>query len=315
MSFEIRVLWEENPGKWRKIMYSPVQKRPRLLAVATLATALAGLSFTSFTPSAFALKQANSPSAGILQAGPEDTRPPRIDAAAKPVLDQVEKAYKNLNSASIAGTVTLKVDVADISKRNTENFTSSFERPNKFRHELKNLLLGSDGTTGYAYDQKQHAYMKFDMPKHKEHLGDIPDVVAQMLQTQNPSLLFALTQAPITDLATDFSEVKRLNDHVIDNVKYSVLQFGSDRTAHKIQLLIDPQTHLVRRFILDFTDALQQHASGQKVKSAVLIVDYTRVTPDQKMEAKQFAWTPPDDALDVKEAAGADNQGSDDNEQ
>jgi hypothetical protein len=58
---------------------------------------------------------------------------------------------------------------------------------------------------------------------------------------------------------------------------------------------------------LDFTAALQDK-SQSKVKTATLSIDYTGIVANPKLDTTQFAWAPPSDALDMKEAAGAENE-------
>jgi outer membrane lipoprotein-sorting protein len=60
----------------------------------------------------------------------------------------------------------------------------------------------------------------------------------------------------------------------------------------KMTILLDPQTHLVRRTIADVKGLMEQ-ARTPDVKVATITVDYAKVSPEAKLDAAHFAWTPP----------------------
>ena len=226
------------------------------------------------------------------------------DPATRTLLAQVENAYRSLSAATMSGDLSVVVELAQESHKSTQNFTSSFSQPNHFRHQVKpGVLLGCDGVTGYAFDDKENAYLRFQYPDQKGPIEKLPMVVLRTLQMQNPSLLFALTQSPLKDFTGAFGAVKRVGDQVIDNTNCPVLQFGADADPHKVTLLIDPKTHLIRRFILDFTTALAK-TGRSGVKDAMIMIDYTRVALGS-VPNSEFAWSPPTGAVDVRELARA----------
>ncbi len=137
---------------------------------------------------------------------------------------------------------------------------------------------------------------------------NIPVGVLSTLLLQDPSLLFAMTDTRVADVLRTFGEAKRVRDAVVDGTTCPVLQFGAEGEPNRVRLFIDPQTHLLRRFVLDLKssrDPLGRPTGGD----AAVAVEYRHVTPQDTFEAQHFAWTPPPGATDVLEAAGAEPKG------
>src|SRR5438067_13907994 len=60
------------------------------------------------------------------------------------VLDDVRDAYAKLTSLELAGTISANYVVGAEKQINSDTFTSTFQAPNKFRHEMKDdMLIGS----------------------------------------------------------------------------------------------------------------------------------------------------------------------------
>jgi thiol-disulfide isomerase/thioredoxin len=71
-------------------------------------------------------------------------------------------------------------------------------------------------------------------------------------------------------------------------------------------LLLDKDTHLVRRAMLDMTKVLESQGAAD-VKEASITIDYPSVKPGAAVKPEQFAWTPPSDAKDMaKEQAASE---------
>ena len=235
-----------------------------------------------------------------------------VDPAARAVLQRMETAYKNLKSAEMRGHVEINLEFPGTSESTNQEFKSSFQAPNKFKHEMTNgLVLGSDGDKGFVYDKKAQSYARFDFPMGKIPVENLPPLVPHILQVRNPSLLFAISKEPFKDLAQNFDEVKKLNDVKVDGTNYTALQFGSGKGAGQITMLVDPKTQLIRRFTVDFKPALED-AGKRSVDSAMLLVDYAAVRPNASINEGQFDWTPPEDSVDIHEAAGASREKKED---
>jgi thiol-disulfide isomerase/thioredoxin len=228
-----------------------------------------------------------------------------IEPAANVVLQKMEKAYQDLHSAELNGHVEINLDFPGTCEVTNQSFESSFETPNKFKHQMKDgILIGSDGNKGFIYDKSSQSYARFDFPMARMPIEGLPPLVPHILQVRNPSLLFAISKMPFTDLAHNFDEVKKLNDVQVNGTNYIALRFGSGKNAGQITMLVDPKTQLIRRFMVDFKPALEETAKA-KVNSAMLLVDYASVRPNSSVTENQFEWTPPEEAVDIHEAAGA----------
>ncbi len=228
-----------------------------------------------------------------------------VDPAADVVLHRMETAYRNLKSAEMRGRVEINLEFPGTSENTNQAFKSSFQAPNKFKHEMTNgLMLGSDGDKGFVYDQKAQSYARFDFPMEKLPVENLPPLVPHILQVRNPSLLFAISKEPFSELARNFDEVKKLNDVRVNGTNYTALRFGSGKGSGQITMLVDQNTQLIRRFTVDFKPALEE-AGKRSVDSAMLLVDYASVRPNASINENQFDWTPPEESIDIHEAAGA----------
>ncbi|MDB6027567.1 MAG: thiol-disulfide isomerase-like thioredoxin [Verrucomicrobiales bacterium] len=242
-----------------------------------------------------------------LPQGAEDSSPRRndIDPAAHVVIQRMEKAYQNLKSARLGGHVEINLEFPGTSETNSQSFNSSFEAPNKFRHEITNgLTLGSDGDKGFVYDKKEKSYARFDFPMGKLLVENLPPLVPHILQVRNPSLLFAISKTPFTELSHNFDEVTKMPDVKVNGTNYNALRFGSGKESGQITMLVDQKTDLIRRFKVDFKPALEE-AGKKHVNAAMLLVDYESVHPNASVVDGEFDWTPPEEAIDIHEAAGA----------
>lgn len=243
----------------------------------------------------------------LLDKMPPETRLGKneVEPAAKTVLSKMEKAYQNLHSAELGGHIEISLDFPGTSENTNQAFNSSFQAPNKFKHEMTNgLVLGSDGDKGFVYDRKAQSYTRFDFPMTKMPVDQMPPLVPHILQVRNPSLLFAMSETPFSELAENFDEVKKLEDVKVNGTNYTKLQFGSGKSSGQITMLVDQQTQLIRRFTVDFKPALEE-AGKKSVNSAMLLVDYSSVHPNASISDEIFDWTPPEESVDIHEAAGA----------
>jgi peroxiredoxin/outer membrane lipoprotein-sorting protein len=229
----------------------------------------------------------------------------KIDADARAVLDKVETAYADLNTVEFAGQITVNIDVPGDLQKTNQQFSSSFEAPNKFRHKSNDgLVVGSTGEKTYIFNEKVNSYVWLDSSEEKLPMRDLPQMIPQILQSQNPALLFTLSAGPVTEVAETFGAVKKTKNVVIGNKSYLGLEFTSQEDQGRINMAVDPDTHLVRQFIFDFKPALQQ-SGATNVRSATVSVDYATIKTGTKFTEDYFAWTPPKGAFDLREPAGA----------
>lgn len=230
----------------------------------------------------------------------------KIDPAAKPLIEVAQKSYQNLKRADLSGNFSVTVRTTGVVHSVVRSFSSSFERPNKFRHQMKpNILLGCDGAGGYAYDKQENSYLRFQYPNTNQFRLRMPAGVLSTLLLQNPSLLFALSETRILDAMEGFGDVKKIEDRMIDGAKCPALQFGEESDQNQVQIAFDPATHLIRQFVLSIKSDFAQ--GGEILPGiAAIVVDYKAISPQPSFSEDHFAWTPPPGAQNILEAAGAE---------
>jgi thiol-disulfide isomerase/thioredoxin/outer membrane lipoprotein-sorting protein len=215
---------------------------------------------------------------------------PASDVSA--ILQQVNAAYANLQTAEFDGHVIGHFDVGGEQKDQDVPFTSTWRSPNLFRHQLKDdVLVGSTGEKVYAYDPDRKVYISNDAPKDRADLSSWPTTVASILQQQNPSMLLTLAGSaagPLNDRAADMT---RLPDTVLGGTACPTLQF--ELPDHQVVTMVfDPKTSLLRQVKFDLRKKLEQRGA-MDVKAALVTVDYTPAAPAADAT---FAWTPPEGA-------------------
>jgi peroxiredoxin len=238
-------------------------------------------------------------------AGPETQPAAKVSNDARQVLDQVSAAYGKLHSLNLAGTITveLQVDGSDPAKHST-TFHSCFVAPNKFRHEVKDdVLVGSTGQKLYTFVTDDNAYLQDEAPEERVASKDLPKPMATLLAMQDPSLLLAMSKSPADELLAGVTDATKAQDTPLDGVLCPTLKLAQkDKTADR--LMVDPQTHLIRRFQADMTDFFKQRRPD--LARAVVTVDYTKSVPDSEAAHDElFAWSPPPGAKDAEAMAAA----------
>lgn len=223
--------------------------------------------------------------------------PAKISPQAQATLDQIRQAYGNLQSLSLAGTVDAKIDVAGQRHDQHATFTSAFKAPNQFRHEVPGeILVGSTGAKAYIYSEKDKQYLQTDAPQEKVSPAKMPPFVAGLLSRQNPSLLMALSKDAAAELIAGAVSVEQSPDEKVGQTSYTALQIQTPQGNEHV--LVDPSTHLVKQVKLDLSKMLEQQGAPN-VKQAELVFDYSTTQTDAPLNAAQFAWTPPKDAVDA----------------
>lgn len=230
---------------------------------------------------------------------------PKMDSEAKVLLEKMETAYDNIKSAKFSGQVDVNVDIPSDAHQTNQQFTSSFSAPNKFKHQAKDgLLLASNGGEVYVFNEDSNSYLSIDLPTRKVEMRSLPIIVPQVLQSQNPSLLFAMSKNGLREVAESFDEIRKGAGEDIGGTNYPELVFCSDQQESELHILVNPQTHMIRRFTIDFKPALYK-GGITNVQNAEVVVDYTESDAKAEFPETYFAWTPPEGAFNVREAAGA----------
>jgi peroxiredoxin/outer membrane lipoprotein-sorting protein len=239
------------------------------------------------------------------------TTRPATDSATEGLLSNCELAYRELKSLELAGTLSFELDAAGEKQSYQQAFTASFRAPANFRHDLRDdLMIVSDGRKTYVYKTDQKRYLTADAPGARVDLpGDLNSTVREGLIQQNPSLLAALCKDVAAAIRGGATQVNRGEDVTIDGIRYAVLTGAEKGKTHRI--LVDPRTHLIRRYEVDLKEHLTTQGLPQVI-SARVVVDYTRSQPDVPVADASFRWEVPADAMLVKlvEPTLADDAGS-----
>jgi thiol-disulfide isomerase/thioredoxin len=231
------------------------------------------------------------------EAPAEPKAPAKIDPKAADLVNEMKSAYGKLTAVELAGVVSGNFDVAGQKNQPKQDFTASYQAPNKFRHESKDgLIVGSTGDKLYLFSPTENVYSTIDTKGEK--LEQVPQPLANILFGENPSLLMAISLDPFWFF--EGATVNRGDDATLDGKNYATLRI-SDRPTDDVTILVDNDTKLIRRVTLDLRKSLAKRGAPD-IKSADFTVDYTTTTPNSAAKAEQFAWTPPAGARDAAAA-------------
>src|SRR5206468_9084493 len=148
----------------------------------------------------------------------------KISPEAKALLEQMRAAYGTLEAAQLDGQVQANVELGGQKQKMNHQFTSSFQAPNKFRHELEDgLIIGSTGEKTYIFQKSANAFFQQKAPDGKVPIRELPSPIPQLLQTQNPSLLFAIIRDPIGGVTDNMKEIIKTADIRIQDKSYPAL--------------------------------------------------------------------------------------------
>jgi thiol-disulfide isomerase/thioredoxin len=268
----------------------------------TLAAAVAwGLSATA----ARAETPATQPAPAAQKEAGEDMvapapAPAKVSPQAQAELDQIRTAYGKLHSLSLAGTVQANIDVNGQKQDQHATFTSSYNAPNQFRHEVPGeIIVGSTGQKAYIYSEKENQYLQADAPQGKVASQKLPPFVAGLLSRQNPSLLMALSTDAAAELTAGALTVNKSPDVKVGDESFTALQI--ETTHGDEHVLVNSDTHLLKQVKLDLSKMLKEQGAPN-VKQAELTFDYTKTQPDAPVKSEQFAWSPPANATDAAKA-------------
>jgi peroxiredoxin len=221
-----------------------------------------------------------------------------VSPEAQQLLEQISDSYKKLNSLELAGVLTLVVQDSGQNRPHESRFTSLFQSPNKFRHEISNQpLFGSTGAKVYAYSAHSNLFLQVDAPAGRNMLQDLPDEHAKVLAAQNLSLVLAMSKDPTLELRQLASSIDRLPSTEIDGKACDALKLQLNEAGNAATLLFDGASHLMRRVTVDMKPVLEQ-VGRPDIASASLRIDYQTIKPDAELKGDAFAWLPPAGAKD-----------------
>ena len=304
--------------KWLRI---PLRVAAVLLFIASFAGA--------DTPAGEEEKGAGEAAEGLQEALKESAPPETpeaevkatVSAEARAEMERIRDAYGKLTSLDLGGTIKAEFDIAGQRETHDATFTSSFRAPSKFRHEVKDdLVVGSTGDKLYMYQPAANAYLLLDTPEKANDDGQpeadaaapagrfdpkkMPEPIPQLLDQQNPSLMLALAADASAHLADGIAKIETGPDAKLDGQSFRALRFTAPDES-VIDMLVDPQTHLVRRVSVDLRKSIERDGQPD-VKTANVTYDYSTVKPGAETNDGQFAWSPPQGARDLAQMASAE---------
>lgn len=218
---------------------------------------------------------------------------PDVSAEAQPLLDQVRESYAKLKTLHLEGTLAGNFDAAGEKSQQTIPFKSTSDSAGRFRFDLGDeMVIVSTGAKTFVLQNKINQYTEAAGVKARVALSELPAGIAKLLGDQNCSLLLAVTDDAGKTLIDCADTVRRTPDETINGKAFPALTLATkERTA---RVLINPETHLVRRVTVDMKKALE--ASGAAgVNVAEVTTDYTIAAVDAPV-TESFVWTPPRDA-------------------
>src|SRR5207244_11337148 len=107
-----------------------------------------------------------------------------------------------------------------------------------------------------------------------------------IIQMQNVALMCAVVDDAGKFLAEGMNEVSKSADTPLDGRTFATLAFKGEKMDYRI--LVDPQTHLLRRVVLDMKRSIES-TGRDDVDRALLTFDYTAINPAAKADEKRFA--------------------------
>lgn len=230
-----------------------------------------------------------------------------ITADAQSLLDQMRAAYEGLTSAEFVGVASSSIDADGEEQKTRTKFASSFAAPDKFRHEAEDdLKAGSNGEKAFVFHKAANEYLLIDAPK-GGGIDQLPGIIPELLQAQNPSLLFALLHDPTRQFLSGFEKISREPDVEMEGRKHPVLVLESAQEQGDLTLVLDGDTHVLKQLRVDLKSSLEQRGV-KEIKLAEVVVDYTSVKTGLEFPQTHFAWAPPQDARDVTASRGPAEQ-------
>ena len=221
-----------------------------------------------------------------------------VSTEAKLLLDQIRSAYQTLQTAEFNGVVSSNIDADGQQEKTETRFTSAFADATGFRHEGEDdLSLGSTGEKVFVFNKPANEYLLVDAPE-TASIEELPAIIPEVLQAQNPSLLFALLKDPTEQFVRGFERISRGPDAEIGGRKHPVLVLESGQQQGEVTVVLEPDTHLVRQLRVDLKSALAKRGATN-IKAAEVVVDYNEVRMNIALPSERFAWTPPHGAQDV----------------
>jgi len=230
---------------------------------------------------------------------PSQIAPSGASDEARELLEQIQQAYRNVQTLELAGEISGEFDASGQRQRIRQKISGRYQAPNRFRHETVNeVLLGSTGEQVYMYNPVANAYFQTKLASPQKPLSQaMHGPMVELLQAQNPALFFAVVDDPVTQLLSSAESVRRLEDVRREGERLLALEVDMPG-REKITLMVDPKSYFIKEVQMDLGAGTGNQAAPQ-TGSADLTIQYTSVVPGAKFPADYFSWTPPPRAHDM----------------
>lgn len=221
---------------------------------------------------------------------------------AKALMEQVQGAYAKLSGLRVAGQLDADIDVGGQADKKSMPFTGAYAATSGFRHEVKDqLITGSTGQKVYLYEIPNGRYLLTDAPKDRATFRQLPPVVGQLLEVQDPSLLMALSANSIADVVEN-GRLFHVTTTTDAGQSLPTLAYTSN-DGREIQFAFDPETHLLRQATYDIGGVLKDRGA-EKINRATITIHYSDTQANPALGKDSFAWAPPASAREIPQGSG-----------
>lgn len=228
---------------------------------------------------------------------------PDITGEARKLLDQAAGAYGKLTTLRVEGTMVSAFDIGGQQPTHEAKIAGEADAKGRFYTAIvgESHMMGN-GKKTYMYDFRRNNFVELDPVTERVAMGKLPGQLPALVRDENPSVLMTIVTDPASVLTTGCTKVQRIDDTNVDNVAYPTLALVAPK--RQMRVMLDPKTSLIRRVELDYAETYKS-AGVPDVKSAKVVLDYTKVEVDGKLNEETLAWTPPRGAYPMKSSGEA----------
>lgn len=244
----------------------------------------------------------------ILAADAPATTQAVIPPEAAQLVSKVKVAYGLVKSLKMDGAMSADIDIAGKTQKRNMSFSAEYQAPAMYRHMVKDeVAAGSTGQTLYVHEIQRNVYATEDAPRNRVSFKQLPGVVGELLDVQDPGLLLAVSGNSVGDMLDGATKVRKATDTVIDQKGLPTLAYTAS-DGRNISLAFDPQTYLLRQATYDIS-GLMSSRGAEQVNKALVTIDYTQIQPNPQFDGAHFAWTAPPNAREMT-SDGSDENGT-----
>ncbi len=225
---------------------------------------------------------------------PEETQ-------AQAILDKLADTYRGAQSYADSGTVRLRYQQGERQIDESVDFAVTLEKPNRLRLNLYQALVVCDGETLHATIADLAGEVLEVPAPEKLSLEEIyrhellNGVLTSGLAGSSPQLAFLLNDQAVKQLIELGNAPPRLlSAGEIDSAACDRVVI--ERTDGELLLLIDQQSHVLRRLEYPVKELAQQMSQTGAVSNLTLVADFSGAQVNEPIEAVAFQFETPADA-------------------